>query len=128
MKKPKTHSRKVLVIEENPAHAELITEILDKHFTPITIHIVDSTKRAFGLLKENKYNAILTDTVVEESSITLQIKKIHRQYETTPIIVITGSGDETLAAQLIKQGISEYLVKTKESVETLPEILERYLK
>ena len=34
--------RYVLIIEDNVHHAELLTELLDRHFAPVIIHTVDS--------------------------------------------------------------------------------------
>jgi FixJ family two-component response regulator len=98
----KTGSQKrpsyVLIMEDNPSHAELLTEVLDRHFSPIIIHTVDT------------------------------IKAIRRRFKDIPLIVVTGRGDESLAAQLIRRGVTEYLVKTRETLESLPHVLEKFLK
>jgi len=120
--------RYVLILEENPAHAELLTEILDRHFAPVIIHTVDTVKAGFEFLKQTAYDLILTDSVVGGESISQHLKEIRNRYENIPLIVITGRGDESLAAQLTKRGATEYLVKSRDTLESLPNILEKYLK
>lgn len=119
--------RYVLVMEENPAHAELLTEILDRHFSPVIIHTVDTITAGFDFLSQTVYDLVLTDIVVGTDLLSEHLKEIRRRFKELPLIVVTGRGDESLAAQLIRRGATEYLVKTRETLETLPHILERYL-
>ncbi len=118
----------VLVIEDNHAHAELLTDILDRHFSPIIVHIVDNINAADDFLINNKYQIILTTSTLKGRSAVNSIKRMKQKYNDIPIIVITGSGDEALAAKMIKSGVNEYLVKTRETMEDLPRILGKYLK
>jgi DNA-binding NtrC family response regulator len=118
----------VLVLEDNDCHAELLTEIFDRHFSPVIIHIVDTVDAAFEFMKQTRYDLILSDSVVGGIPIAEHIKEIRKDHKDTPLIIVTGRGDESLAAKLIKKGASEYLVKTKETLENLPHVLEKYLK
>ncbi len=120
-------ARYVLVMEDNPAHAELLTEILDRNFAPVIIHTVDTIKAGFEFLHQTHYDLILTDSQVGDEAITGHVKDIRQRFKDTPLIVITGRGDESLAAQLTKRGATEYLVKTRTTLESLPHILEKYL-
>lgn len=122
-KKPKY----VLVLEDNDYHAELLTEVLDRHFSPVIIHIVDTIDAAFEFMGQTEYDLILSDSVIGGIPIIEHIKEIHKSHKDTPFIVITGKGDESLAAKLIKKGVNEYLVKTRETLDSLPHVLEKYL-
>ena len=118
----------VLIIEDNAHHAELIIEILDRHFAPIIIHTVDSVVDGLEFTKQSSYDLILTDAVIGNSPITEYMPKLSKTAAETPIIVISGRGDESLAAKLIKLGASEYLSKTQETLENLSDYLEKHLK
>lgn len=120
--------RYVLIMEDNPAHAELLTEVLDRHFAPIIIHTVDSISAGFEFLAETPYHLILTDSAVNGKSIAKDLKEMRSKFKHIPVIVITGRGDESLAAKLTKIGATEYLVKTSETLDALPHILGKYLK
>ncbi len=120
--------RYVLVMDDNPAHAELLTELLDRHFAPVIIHTVDTIKAGIEFLAQTQYDLILTDSMVGGDQLASQIKDLRKRFKFIPVIVITGQGDESLAAQLIRKGATEYLVKTRETLDLLPHILERYLK
>ncbi len=126
-KEPKK-TRYVLILDDNPAHADLVTEILDRHFTPVIIHTVDTFRAGIEFLSQTSYNLIITDIIVGGESIEDYVKEIRRRYHDIPIIVITGRGDESLAAQLVRWGAAEYLVKKRSTLDTLPHTLEKYLK
>ena len=118
----------VLVMDDNPAHAELMTEVLDRHFAPVIIHTVDTIKAGVEFMSQTSYDLILTDSIVGGDTLLSQLKEIKKRYKDIPVIVVTGRGDESLAAQLIRRGATEYLVKTRETLDTLAHVIERYLK
>ncbi|HQH81223.1 MAG TPA: response regulator [bacterium] len=118
--------RYVLIVEENPHHAELITEVLDRHFSPIIINAVDSIEDALDFLGQSAYDIIITAGMVSGSQITRHLPKIVQIAADAPIIVISGMGDEKFAAEIIKQGAIEYLSKTRETLENLHIVLEKH--
>lgn len=122
-----TKPRYVLVIEDNVHHAELLTELLDRHLSPVIIHTVDTVEDGLEFVGQSSYDLILTDGIIADNPITDEIPKLSEIAGNTPIIVISGQGDESLAARLIKKGASEYLSKTRETLENLPEILHKHL-
>lgn len=125
--KTKLPERFVLLLEDNTEHAELLTEILDQHFSPIVIHAVDTVEDAMTFLIQYRYDFILTDSSIDGKPITKQIGDILSVAKETPLLVITGSGDERTAAELVRLGAAEYLVKTRDTLEELPEIIGRHL-
>ena len=118
----------VLILESNVHHAELLTEILDRHFAPIIIHTVDTIGDGIEFARQANYDLILTDGVVGDTPITDSMPELIRIAGPIPIVVISGKGDEKLAAELIKLGAAEYMVKTRETLEVLPASLDKYLK
>ena len=119
--------RYVLIIEDNVHHAELITEVLDRHFSPIIIHTVDKIEDGLEFVSQAVYDLILTGGIIGKLPITSYIPRISKLAGETPLIVISGQGDEKFAADMIKQGASEYLSKTKDTLENLHKILAKHL-
>jgi DNA-binding NtrC family response regulator len=115
------------VIEDNVHHAELITELLDRNISPVIIHTVDSMDDGIEFAGQSEYDLILTDGVIADQPVTDKIPRLSELAGSTPIIVISGQGDEHLAAKLTKLGASEYLTKTRETLEKLPIILKKHL-
>jgi DNA-binding NtrC family response regulator len=118
----------VLIVEDNVHHAEILTEVLDRHFAPVVIHTVDTIEDGIEFAAQSDYHMILTGAVIRDVPVSDAIPKLAKLAGTTPIIVISGKGDEKLAAELIKSGATEYLVKTRETLEQLPTLLNRHMK
>ena len=122
----KVKPRYVLVIEDNVHHAELLTEVLDRHFAPVIIHTVDTIEDGIEFAAQSDYDIIISAGVIRETPVTDFIARISKAGRGTPIVVISGRSDEKLAAELIKRGASEYLAKTRETLENLPSFLEKH--
>ncbi len=97
--------RYVLIIEENVHHAELLTEILDRHFAPVIIHTVDGFGDGMEFLSQSTYDLVLTAGFIGEESVVDCVKDLVALSRGTPVIVITGRGDESFAAKLSEFGI-----------------------
>ena len=117
----------VLVIEDNVHHAELITEVLDRHFAPVIIHTVDQVEDAIEFAGQSEYHLVITAGVVNDAPVADAIPKLSRLTGGVPIVVISGKGDEQLAADFIRAGAAEYLSKTQETLENLATLLKRHL-
>jgi len=119
--------RYILIIEDNVHHAELLTELLDRNFAPVIIHTVDTIEDGLQFAEKSHYDLLLTDGIINENPITDSMAELVKAVGSAPVVVISGRGDERLAAELIQQGASEYFVKTRESLETLPLSIDKLL-
>jgi len=122
------HPLHVLIIEENVHHAELLTELLDRRFAPVVIHTVDKYEDGVEFLSLSSYDIVLSDSFVGSNGIDEYIDEMVQNAHGSPLIVITGRGDEVLAARLTRKGVAEYLVKTKETLEQLGDTIQHHLK
>lgn len=119
---------KVLILEENTDHLELLTSILEEHFAPIDIHTVESIEDCLDFLENAEYHIVFTGYYIHSTPITERLESIVTNAAGAPVIVISGSGDEAIAAQAIKLGASEYLVKDRKTMEKIPLLVAKYLK
>lgn len=119
--------KRILVLEDNFDHAELITQVLENNFAPVDIHTVDNLDNCLEFLSETRYDLVLIDCFIQNGSIVDSIPKICIRAGKAPVIVITGSGDERLAAEVIKSGAADYLVKSAESLNHLPKLVAKHL-
>lgn len=122
------HPLHVLIIEENVHHAELLTELLDQRFAPVVIHTVDTYEDGVEFLSLSSYDIVLSDSFVGSNAIEQYVDEMVENARGSPLIVITGSGDEALAARLTRKGVAEYLVKTQQTLGLLGETIQHHLK
>ncbi|GHE59594.1 MULTISPECIES: response regulator [Roseivirga] len=106
------NQRKVLLIEDNLDDRFLIKEFLS--FSTTNYWKVEEAARistALEKLDNAKPDVILLDLSLPDSQGVDSFQLIKRNVSSTPIIILTGFSDVSLAKQLIKQGAQDYLVK-----------------
>jgi DNA-binding NtrC family response regulator len=117
--------KKILLIEDNKDHSELIARSLREGLADVQIKQTSRVKEAIELLKKKSFDLILTDFYLPDSRGEAHIRRLSQMVPETPIIIITGQGDEKTAARSIKAGADDYIIKTREALQALPRILNR---
>lgn len=116
---------RILLIEDNKDHAELIQRSLQKGFGKIHLKLSLSAADAYRTLERKSFDLILSDYYLPEVEGGAHIRELNKRAPKTPLVIITGQGDEKIAARSIQAGAEDYVVKTREALEALPTILKR---
>ncbi|MBI1908768.1 MAG: response regulator [Deltaproteobacteria bacterium] len=135
MRAPKNRNPvRILLLEDNLEHAALIQKTLQESIPGVLIKTVASLNMALQELAKSKsrrsktdYDLILTDYSLSNTSGTTLVKRIKKETPQIPLIIITGRGDERIAAEVIKLGAEDYIVKSRESLKALGRIIQRTL-
>ncbi|MEH1975862.1 MAG: response regulator [Nostoc sp.] len=103
---------KVLLVEDNPGDVFLLQEFL-KEVTTVVVDLmrVERLSEALNYLAKEIFDVILLDLSLPDSQGLETFVIAHVQAKATPIIVLTGIDDETLAISAMQQGAQDYLVK-----------------
>jgi len=109
-----TEERKltVLIIEDSPPDAFLISEYLDEipDFLCEQIHC-ETLKEGVSFLESNDFDVVLMDYNLPDSSGSKQIEQIFNRFSNTPFIVLTGLNDKAVSIDAINRGAKDYLIK-----------------
>ncbi|MBW2596313.1 MAG: diguanylate cyclase [Deltaproteobacteria bacterium] len=120
---------KVLIIEDNPDHAELARLALEPHFE---VCLSESGEDALQYLKglaENDWPAtILLDYSLPEMDGLALFERIRERGYDIPVIMVTGQGDEDIAVEAMKKGAYDYVVKSGNYRAVLPSIIYKAVK
>lgn len=105
---------KLLIVEDNPRLADRMKHRLRKHYT---IDAVETGSEALKLTDEVEYSVILLDLGLpdmkgDEVCRRLRAKNIH-----TPILVLTGNGENETKVGLLDSGADDYVTKPFDSEE-----------
>ncbi len=104
----------ILLIEDNPGDARLIQEFLkDSKKVDFIIKNHETLSEGLEELLNNKFDIILLDLNLPDSSGYDTVKIIYEKIKFIPIIILTGRDDEELALNSLKFGIQDYLIKGK---------------
>ena len=113
---------RVLLIEDNPADARLLRQQL--RFSAITqFEWVEARLLGEGLekLRAGTFDLILLDLSLPDEQGLATLRRTRESAPLVPVVVLTGYADEALAAQALREGAQDYLVKG----QTDPSAMER---
>ncbi|MEX2158002.1 MAG: ATP-binding protein [Dehalococcoidia bacterium] len=102
----------VLIIEDNPADARLIREMLSGGAMPgVQLDQATSLTAGLAILAEQAPDAVLLDLGLPDSQGMDTFIAAHSNAPNVPIVVLTGFSDEAVGARTVEAGAQDYLVK-----------------
>jgi PAS domain S-box-containing protein len=101
---------KILVVDDQDA-CWLVDRGRKSAGPQLRFDVAANLREALKYLEINKYDALLIDLGLPESSELQTFHIIHKQFPETPLIILTTIDDEQAAAECIKKGASDYLIK-----------------
>ncbi|WNO11473.1 ATP-binding protein [Teredinibacter sp. KSP-S5-2] len=115
-------SIKILLIEDNLDHAELISDCCDTLFgKKLTLDVHNLLKTGMSALAEKHYDIVLADLQFPDSSLEDTIETLKNTASSIPIVVLTSLKDDDIGQTLVQAGIQDYLPKE----ELSPTLLHR---
>lgn len=119
---------KILVIEDNPADARLISIFLKED--RFEFSLADYLSKGLDLLSKNSFDIIILDLTLPDSSGLETFKKVIKYASETPIIVLTGLNDESVGINAVQLGAQDFMTKEelneKELNRSINYSIERY--
>jgi diguanylate cyclase (GGDEF)-like protein len=104
---------RVLIVEDNPGDLALLRRYLTRVFGAVEIAHADRIVQAFELLELDSPDVVLLDLSLPDSHGLATCNDVRLRRPDLPIVVITGLDDEDVAAEAVKAGAQDYLVKGK---------------
>ena len=116
-------TRVLLLVEDNPADADLVMEMLssDEKSSDYEIHHVMRLSDAESMLVSRDVDVVLLDLRLPDASGVEGVQAIMKVAHEMPVIVLTGLEDEALALRCVDAGAQDYLSKD----ELKPALLRR---
>jgi two-component system response regulator HydG len=106
---------RVLVIDDEQAHAEVTAESLER----VGYQCVIAGSGAAGArqIENGEFDVVLTDLRMEDMDGLAILRKAKQELPDCEVVVITGFGDVRTAVEAIKQGAANYLTKPVDLAE-----------
>jgi two-component system response regulator HydG len=100
---------KVLVIDDEPFHAETVAESLER----VGYECVVATSGSAGarLIEQDEFDVIVTDLKMADLDGLAILRKAREALPEAEVVMITGHGDVKTAVEAIKEGAANYLTK-----------------
>jgi two-component system cell cycle sensor histidine kinase/response regulator CckA len=120
-------AKTILVIEDDPAHAEAMRRSLTAVEHRYQVRVVSSLQEARAVLVEGAPDLVLADLHLADG-VALDLLDEPGQRARIPLLVLTSHGDERAAVASIRAGALDYVVKSAEAFRDLPRTIERALR
>ena len=103
---------KILAIEDNSEDAQFLRACLGRQsFKAIELTQVSNVKDALASMAAQAFDVILLDLNLPDASGHECVEKVQHASPETPIVVLSGQGDEDYAVEILNRGVQDYLVK-----------------
>lgn len=118
-------SMKCLIIDDDAVERSLTVKTLRNKFANANIVEVSGRKAFDEKIAETDFDLVITEYRLGWTDGLTLYKAIKSRYFCLPVIMLTASGNEDIAATAIKSGMADYVVKRNR--HCLPEAMERSL-
>jgi DNA-binding response OmpR family regulator len=115
-------SRKVLLVDDDPAMVRLVRKILAANGF-VSVEHASTGQQALELLEG--VDVVLLDHQLPDTTGLEVLEAIRTRPQPPAVILITAHGNESLAATALRRGADDYLAKDVSLSDLLPQVLER---
>jgi PAS domain S-box-containing protein len=113
----------ILLIEDNPADAYLLVEMLEEAESQWQVSHVKSLNLALTALSHSRFEVVLLDLALPDCKGLNTINRLQAVAPDLPIVILTGTDDREVARQAVARGAQDYLVKRTISTEVLLRVI-----
>jgi PAS domain S-box-containing protein len=103
---------RILLIDDNPDDRSLAARELRLRFTGCSLKSVGTADELDSALAADGYDLVITDYHLPWTDGIRILRKVRKKYPEIPVIIFTGTGNEKIAAQALKEGADDYVIKT----------------
>jgi PAS domain S-box-containing protein len=114
----------ILLVDDDDNYSALVKDVLG-FAENFSLERAANLRGMWSLLEQNTYSALLLDYSFPDGTGLDALRKLVESQLSFPIIIVTGRGDERIAAQAIQLGATDYFVKCPETVFELPVLISK---
>ncbi len=117
----------VLLVEDEEAHAELIRRSFEPRAERMRLTVARSLREACSHLDQAKPDLALIDLLLPDGK-GIELLPTEGEEPEYPIVIMTSHGDEEVAVEAMKAGALNYIVKSGETLASMPQVVEGALR
>ncbi len=116
--------RSVLLVEDSRAQAQLLLEFIESDpAVAVDVTWVDKVNDAISEMGKKQFDVIVLDLNLPDSNGFETYQLVSNKNEDVPIIVLTSSQNDVLAAELMENGIQDFFLKSEITEKIMHRIL-----
>jgi diguanylate cyclase (GGDEF)-like protein/PAS domain S-box-containing protein len=118
----------LLLVEDDDVDLEKTLRLLNKTLLKLTIVEATSATQTLALINSQQFDCVILDYQLKDTLGSELIAKIQSHKNApTPIIMVSGNSDERIIADVMRDGVFDYLPKRHLNVEQLANTLQASL-
>ncbi|HEX8723509.1 MAG TPA: response regulator [Pyrinomonadaceae bacterium] len=98
----------ILIVDDDDAVRDVLYDLFSEEHM---CHVAATAEQALSFLREQTYDAVLTDISMPGLSGVELLGHLRREQPDTPVIVVTGIGDREHAEGLTRLGAFDFILK-----------------
>ncbi len=118
----------VLLVEDDANQAELVTRTLRRQDSPFIVTTVRDGPACLAAMTRGSYSIILLDYSLPRMTGLEVLAEIRKRGALTPVVMVTGQGDERVAVEAMRIGAADYITKSGGYLTTLATVIRKVLK
>jgi PAS domain S-box-containing protein len=104
-------SGRLLIIDDDPAVLSALPETLRLWMPGLVVDLCGTARLALDRIEAIDYDAIISDIRMPDTDGLTLLERIKTCRPNTPVLLITGYGDQTLATRALRGGAFDYILK-----------------
>ena len=117
----------ILIVEDEPAHAEAIRRELLRVLPDIEVRVASSLRDYHAAIDARRPDIVLFDWLLPDGR-AIEVLTSPPESGPFPILVMTSHGDEQIAVEALKAGALDYVVKSPTAFAEMPHTISRALR
>lgn len=122
---PEPKNIRILIVEDDPDYGLFTKIILERTNRGYQVDIADTPQEGLDKILAHDYDLVVSDYRMPALNAMDILKKTREEGKDVPFIVVTASGNEKVAVELMKAGAYDYVIKDLSYKDTLPLVVER---
>lgn len=116
---------KILYIEDDRALAHLFKKRLEK--LEYSVETAVNGTKGLEMFQEDSFDLLVVDYHLPDTNGLEIVRTLAAEGDLPPTIMLTGTGNEAIAVEAIKWGVSDYIVKEANYLELMPSVIEQVM-
>ncbi len=115
---------RILYVDDSPFDRELVRDALEKEHGGFQVTDAASREEFEARLDDGKYDLVLSDFNILGFEGLDVLDVVHSRCTGVPVVIVTGTGSEAIAAEAIKRGAADYIIKSPQHIQRLPKTIQ----
>jgi two-component system cell cycle sensor histidine kinase/response regulator CckA len=108
-----TEPLRILLVEDSPTDAKLVTLALRELGQPFTVERVDTPEQMVESLERQRWDVVLSDWSMPQFGALAALRLLREREQDLPFIIVSGTIGEETAVEAMRAGAQDFVLKDK---------------